>query len=85
MWNWMMLGLESNRVIGLRMMKLMRGGKTAQREARRMVSEKMFAAARAGRSLMAGASGDEIIEQYRRKVAANAKRLSTKRTRRKRK
>ncbi|WP_420836290.1 hypothetical protein [Bradyrhizobium valentinum] len=68
MWNWMMLGLESNRVIGLRMAKLMRGDKAAQREARRMVSEKMLAAAKAGTSLMAGASGDKIIEQYRRKV-----------------
>src|SRR4029077_15401983 len=82
MWNWMMLGLESNRVIGLRIAKLMRGGKAAQREAQRMVSEKMLAAAKAGTSLMAGASGDKIVEQYRRKVAANAKRLSRKRTRR---
>lgn len=85
MWNWMMLGVESNRVIGLRMTKLMRGGKAAQREAQRMVSEKMFAAAKAGISLMAGASGDNIVAQYRRKVAANAKRLSRKRIRRKRK
>ena len=30
MWNWMMLGLESNRVIGLRIAKLMLGGKAAQ-------------------------------------------------------
>jgi hypothetical protein len=45
MWNWMMLGLESNRVIGLRIAKLMRGGKAAQREAQLMVSEKMLAAA----------------------------------------
>jgi hypothetical protein len=50
-----------------------------------MVTEKMFAAAKAGTSLMAGASADKIVAQYRRKVAANAKRLSTKRTRRKRK
>jgi hypothetical protein len=50
-----------------------------------MVREKMLAAAKAGTSLMAGASGDKIVEQYRRKVAANAKRLSGKRTRRKRK
>jgi hypothetical protein len=85
MWNWMMLGLESNRVIGLRTAKLMRGGKAAQREAQRMVSEKMLAAAKAGTSLMAGASVDKIVEQYRRKVAANAKRLSSKRTRRTRK
>ena len=85
MWNWMMLGLESNRVIGLRIAKLMRGGKAAQREARRMVTEKMVAAAKASASLMAGASGDKIIAQYRRKMAANAERLSRKRTRRARK
>ena len=80
MWNWMMLGLESNRVIGLRMAKLMRGGKAAQREAQLMVSEKILAAAKAGKSLMAGASGDKIVAQYRRRVAANAKRLSRKQT-----
>ena len=34
----MMLGLESNRVIGLRIANLIRGGKAAQREAQRMVS-----------------------------------------------
>ena len=65
-----MLGLESNRVIGLRIAKLMRGGKAARREAQRMVSEKVLAAAKASTSLMAGASGDKIVEQYRRKVAA---------------
>jgi hypothetical protein len=85
MWNWMTLGLESNRVIGLRIAKLMRGGKVAQREAQRMVSEKVLAAAKAGTSLMAGASGENIVEQYRKTVAANVKRLSRKRTRRKRK
>jgi hypothetical protein len=79
------LGLESNRVIGLRIAKLMRGGKAARREAQRMVSEKLLAAAKASTSLMAGASGDKIVEQYRRKVAAHAKRLSRKPTRRKRK
>ncbi|WP_439370273.1 hypothetical protein ACRQ5Q_35575 [Bradyrhizobium sp. PMVTL-01] len=79
-----MLGLESNRVIGLRIAKLMRGGEAAQREAQLMVGEKIFAAAKAGKSLMAGASGDKIVAQYRRKVAANAKRLSRKQTRRKR-
>lgn len=78
MWNWMMLGLESNRVIGLRLAKLMRGGKAAQRESQRMVSGKVLAAAKAGTSLMAGASGDKIAEQYRRKVAANAKRRKRK-------
>ncbi|MGV7219040.1 hypothetical protein [Bradyrhizobium sp. UFLA05-112] len=85
MWNWVMLALEGNRVIALRIAKLMRGGKAAQREAQLMVSEKLFAAAKAGTTLMAGASRDKIVEQYRRKVAANAKRLSRKQSRRKRK
>ncbi|WP_439369684.1 hypothetical protein [Bradyrhizobium sp. DASA03120] len=68
-----------------RIAKLMRGGKAAQREAQLMVSEKILAAANAGTSLMAGASADKIVAQYRKKVAANAKRLSRKQTRRKRK
>ncbi|WP_449384673.1 hypothetical protein [Bradyrhizobium sp. UFLA05-112] len=83
--NWMMLALESNRVIGLRLAKLMRGGKGAQREAERMVSEKIQAAAKAGASLMAGASSDEIVRQYRKRVAANAKRLGRQQRRRKQK
>ena len=81
----MMLALESNRVIGLRLAKLMRGGKGARREAERMVSEKIQAAAKAGTSLMAGASSDEIVRQYRKRVKANAKRLSREQRRRKRK
>jgi hypothetical protein len=79
MWN----RVESNRVIGLRIAKAMRGGNAAQREARRMVIEKMIAAAKAGTSLMAGASGDKIVAQCRRKVAANTKRLSRNQTQRK--
>jgi hypothetical protein len=71
----MMLGLEANQVIALRVMKLMRGGKRARREANLMVREKIDAAVKAGASLMRGASGEEIVRQYRRRVAANAKRL----------
>lgn len=71
----MMLAVEANGVIALRMMKLMRGGKRARREAQLMVSEKIGAAYEATASLMAGASGDQIVRRYRRKVAANAKRL----------
>jgi hypothetical protein len=81
--NWLMLALESNRVIGLRLAKLMRGGKGAQREAKRMVREKIQAAAKARASLMAGASSDEIVRQYRKRVAANAKRLGRQQRRRK--
>ena len=70
-----MLALEANQVIAMRVMKLMLGGKRAQREANLMVSEKIDAAVKAGASLMTGASAEKIIRQYRRRVAANAKRL----------
>jgi hypothetical protein len=88
----MLLAAEANGVIALRMMKLMRGGRSARREANLMVSEKISAAFEATASLMAGASGNEIVHRYRQHVAKNAKRLSgrsrnrvLKRTRRRRK
>jgi len=80
----MMLAIEANQVIGLRTMKLMRGGKRAQREAELMVREKIDAALDATARLMAGASGDAIVRRYRRRVAANAKRLTKAKTIRKR-
>jgi hypothetical protein len=67
--------IDANRVAGLRVMKLMLGGRGTRREAQQMVSEKIDAAFKASASLMAGASGDEIVRRYRRRVAANAKRL----------
>ena len=71
------LAIEANGVIGLRMMKLMLSGKrAARREARLMVSEKVDAAVEATMTLISGASAHKIIGQYRRRVAANAKRLS---------
>jgi len=77
---------------GLRLLKLMAGGKRARREAELMVSEKVDEAIRAGASLMAGASGEDVVRRYRRRVAANAKRLgklnsghTMKRSRRRRK
>jgi len=73
---WMMLGIEANRVVGLRAMKLMLGGKSARREARLMVTEKIQAGLKANTRIMAGASTDEVLRIYRRRVAANAKRLS---------
>ena len=71
----MMLAIDANHVIGLRVMKLMLGGRSARREAQLMVSEKIDAAFEASASLMAGASGDEIVRGYRRRGAANATRL----------
>jgi hypothetical protein len=71
----MKLALEANGVIALRMIKLMRGGRRARREAELMVREKIQAAFETGASLMAGASGDDIVHRYRKRVARNAKRL----------
>ena len=71
----MMLAAEANGVVALRMMKLMRGGKSARAEAELMVREKIDAALEAS-SLTAGTSGDRIVRRYRKRVAANAKRLS---------
>jgi hypothetical protein len=72
----MMLAAEANGVVALRMMKLMRGGKSARREAELMVREKIDAALEATASLMVGASGDKVVHRYRKRVAANAKRLN---------
>src|SRR4051794_16794833 len=41
---WMMLSIEANQVIALRLMKLILGGRNARREAKLMVAEKINAA-----------------------------------------
>jgi hypothetical protein len=74
--SWMMLAVEANEVIVLRMLKLMAGGRKGRREAERMVGEKIHAALETNVNLMTGASADEIVDRYRQRVAANAKRLS---------
>ena len=71
----MMLSVESSGVVALRMIKLMSGDGDAFNEARLMISEKVDAALEATASLMAGASGNEIVHRYRQHVAVNAKRL----------
>jgi hypothetical protein len=71
----MMLAVEANGVVALRMMKLMSGDSDTLHEAHLMFSEKIGAAFEAIESLMGGASGDEIVHRYRQHVAVNAKRL----------
>jgi hypothetical protein len=71
-----LLAAESQRVIWLRLLRLGAGGPGATREAQRMVSEKLLAASHATAALMTGASPDHIVKAYRRKVRANARRLS---------
>ena len=73
----MMLGLESGNVIGLRMLKLTRGGSDALNEMHLMIGEKVNAAFESSANLMAGASADSVVDRYRQHVAANAERLST--------
>lgn len=71
------LAFELNRVIALRLAKLAAGGATARAEASRMVSEKISEAWGAGVTLMTGGSSARVIAQYRKRVAANAKRLGS--------
>ena len=71
-----MLLIESNGVIGLRLMKMVGGGQEAQREAELMVSEKVDAFAEAIGSLCGGATSAMVINRYREHVAANALRLA---------
>jgi hypothetical protein len=70
-----LLAIESSSVIAMRAMKLMAGDVGAMKESHLMVSEKVDAALEAMASLMAGASGAQIINRYRQHVAVNAKRL----------
>ena len=79
----MLLGMESQSVIGLRMAKMAWGGAGSQAEGRRMVAEKITTALEvqgrvlsriiAGKTLLAP---DEIIRLYRGRVRGNRKRLS---------
>jgi hypothetical protein len=71
-----MLALESCDVIGLRLAKLMSGGRDAHDEAQLMMSEKINAMFEAAASVVAGGTASSIVDRYREHVAANAKRLS---------
>jgi hypothetical protein len=80
--NWMrltnevvMLGFETQRVIGLRLVRLSRGGPAAESEALRMVTEKTTALAEAGMTLARGGSAGKVIRRYRTHVRANKRRL----------
>ena len=72
----MMLGLESGNVIGLRILKLTRGGSDALNEVNMMISEKVDAAFEMSANVLAGASAHSVVDRYRQHVAANAERLS---------
>jgi hypothetical protein len=71
-----MLAAESPRVIWLRTIEIGTGGKKAHKEARLMVTEKVAAGLHEGWRLMTGASAQSVVKRYRKKVQANARRLS---------
>jgi len=82
-WSAMMLGLEASTVIGLRAVKLAKGGRAAKMEARRMVAEKVRAAMALQALAMTGALGGDAstvaaktLRHYSPKVRANLRRLS---------
>jgi hypothetical protein len=72
----MMLAAESQQVILLRTLKLAAGGRGAKLEASRMVTEKIAQANSEGSRLLFGATPASVISSYRRKVRANARRLT---------
>ncbi|MDG2520443.1 hypothetical protein P7B02_02730 [Caulobacter segnis] len=82
-WDAWMLGSESAGVIGLRAMKIAAGGPQAEREAKRMIDEKVEAAQALQVMALSGALGftapafmNKTLKHYRRKVRANRRRLS---------
>jgi hypothetical protein len=74
-----LLNLESQRVIGLRLMKLAAGGAAAHSEAQLMVTEKAAAFVEASAALALGSSTGKVIRRYRKHVRANERRLSRRR------
>ena len=71
-----LLGLEAQKVIELRLVKLAWGGRAAQVEANLMVGEKMWATLEATQALALGGSSEAVIGRLREHVAANMTRLS---------
>lgn len=78
-----LLGAEMNMVIWQRSVRMMLGGKRAEREAMRMVSEKVTTAMTLMPALMAGGlsqspeeTATRTLAHYSRPVRANRKRLS---------
>lgn len=77
------LGLEASTVVGLRLLKIARGGPAAEVEAKRMVSEKVGAglalqtlALTGGLGMTPAKASARTLAHYRRKVRANRRRLA---------
>ena len=73
--NLLAANLEAQRVIVLRIQKMALGGSPAQKEAQRMVSEKVVASVEAATTVAAGGSPQKVLRRYRTIMRANTKRL----------
>ena len=71
-----LLTLEAQSVIGLRLAQLALGQGTPA-EAQLMVTEKMLAFMDAATAVADGGSAHAVVQDYRRRVQANARRLQT--------
>jgi|RhiMetdeSRZDD1v2_1073273.scaffolds.fasta_scaffold741203_1 hypothetical protein len=76
-----LLGLDAQRVILLRTLKIAAGGTAASTEVVRMMTEKMTAAIEANTTLATGGSGRKVVRRYRTRVKENVRRLSGRRRR----
>jgi hypothetical protein len=72
----LMLAVECNNVIDVRLRSIVAGKVNAAEETRLMVSEKVVAALEAGSMLISGGKTADVIDLYRKQVAANVTRLS---------
>ena len=70
------LGYEVQTVMTLRMLKIARGGKAAEAEAQRMMTEKGVAFAEAAATLATGGSMKKVVRRVRSRVNQNKPRLS---------
>jgi hypothetical protein len=70
------LGYEVQTVMALRMLKLARGGRAAEVEAQRMMTEKGVAFAEAAATLATGRSIKKVVRRVRSRVSKNKRRLS---------
>lgn len=71
-----MSGLEAQRVVTLRMLKLAAGGRPAVTEANKMVMEKFVASVEAGLTIAKGGSAQKVLRRYRTIMRENERRLS---------
>lgn len=71
----MLLAIEAQGVVNLRLAKLAQGGAEGWVEAERMISEKVDAGCEATRTLMGGGHAGTVVGRYREHVQANALRL----------